>query len=431
MVDWKEYRIGELGQFIGGGTPSTTEPEYWDGAIAWMVPSDISSSEKNFISATAARITARGLKSSSAYLLPVGTVCMSSRATIGDCVINAVALATNQGFINVVCNDNVLPLYLLYWIRQNKNYILRYAAGTTFAEIGKSTFKRLKVSLPERQEQTAIATLLSRVDAALAATEASIRAAERLKKGLLQQLLTGQLTPDGRRRGEEEFTIDPKFGKVPVGWEVKKLKEISSLVQYGLNATSDVSGTYPMFRMNNIIQGRMVAHPMAYVELPTPEFEKYKLGKGDILFNRTNSLDLVGKVGIFALEGDYVFASYLIRVRVTDEHDAEYVNHVLNSYPTQCSLRSKATPAVSQANINASSLRNTWLMCPPLDEQQAIVKKVAQVEEVCKAKRTKITTLRRLKKSLMQHLLTGKVRLTAAQIAALQPQPEAALAAAV
>ena len=133
-------------------------------------------------------------------------------------------------------------------------------------------------------------------------------------------------------------------------------------------------------------------------------------------FNRTNSLDLVGKVGIFELEGDYVFASYLIRIRSNQDNNAKFLNYVLNSYSGQCSLRSKATPAVSQANINAKSLRNTQLLKPTIGEQLQISQKISSIDMEKISKQTKIQTLQRLKKSLMQNLLTGKVRLNAEEV---------------
>jgi type I restriction enzyme S subunit len=272
------------------------------------------------------------------------------------------------------------------------------------------------------REQTAIATILSKVDEAIDATEQSIKAAEKLKRALMQNLLTGKLKPDGTWRKEDEFYEDEKFGKVPKGWEWKQIKSITKNVQYGLNKSASDNGIYPMFRMNNIIDGKMIDDPMVYVNLPIVEYEKYRLQKGDILFNRTNSMDLVGKVGIFDIEGDFVFASYLIRLQTDNNNNSYYLNYYLNSYSGQCSLRSKATPAVSQANINAKSLRNTYVPCPRLEEQQQIVDTINAVEDNKFNFRIKIQKLKKLKKALMQHLLTGKVRLSEELIVQLSNQ---------
>lgn len=123
-------------------------------------------------------------------------------------------------------------------------------------------------------------------------------------------------------------------------------------------------------------------------------------------------MDLVGKVGVFRLMGKYVFASYLIRVRVSKENNPYYINLALNSYPIQCSLRSKATPAVSQANINSKSLRHTQIFKPKKkDEQDLVMSKIEEVEHVILQKNDKVKKLEQLKKSLMQNLLTGKIKI--------------------
>lgn len=412
MKDWTEHKIGEIGEFVGGGTPSTEDPACWDGEIPWLVPSDISNHQENYLWATSKTITEKGLRTSSAKLLPQETVCMSSRATIGDCVIAKIPLTTNQGFINIICNEKVYNEFLLYWIRQNKNYILKYVAGTTFGEIGKSTFKKLKINLPEKHEQRTIANVLSKVDEAITATQNSIAKAQRLKKALMQNLISGKLKPDGTWRNEDEFYKDDKFGNVPIGWKYDKLESVLSNCQYGINSTSVADGKIPMFRMNNIKNGMMVEQPMVYINLDEKLFEKYKVKKGDILFNRTNSMDLVGKLGIFKLEGNYVFASYLIRLTVDENNIPDYFNLYLNTYEGQCKLRSKATPSVSQANINAGNVKKLIVPIPPKDEQFQISNKIESIVNILISKQVKIKKLERLKKALMQNLLTGKVRVT-------------------
>lgn len=307
--------------------------------------------------------------------------------------------------INVKYLENYLNRYLP--IRINKE-----VSQNNIPYIRLSTLSKMDVLFPESlSEQASIANILSSVDEAIDSVKKSVEAAEKLKKSMMQNLLTGRMKPDGTFRTEDEFYEDEKFGKVPKGWEVKKVKELSDSVQYGLNQASSENGEIPMLRMNNILKGKMTDFPLVYVDLNDTLLNQYKLAKGDILFNRTNSMDLVGKVGIFELDGDFVFASYLIRVKVSPANNSSYVNYALNSYPIQCSLRSKATPAVSQANINSNSLRNTSILIPiNKDEQDMIVSIISKIEEQINNKQNQIITLERLKKSLMQNLLTGKVR---------------------
>ena len=307
-------------------------------------------------------------------------------------------------------NHQINIKYLEYYLKHiSLEHII---TGGAQPQITRTALRLLKVSYPESfSAQTAIANILSKVDEAIASVQGSIAAAERLKKSLMQNLLTGRMKPDGTLRKEDEFYMDEKFGKVPKGWEVKRIDEIADFVQYGLNQASSETGNIPMFRMNNIVNGEMQNYPLVYMNLNETALRQYKLEEGDILFNRTNSMDLVGKVGVFKLEGDFVFASYLIRIRVSKDNNPYFVNYALNSYPIQCSLRSKATPAVSQANINSKSLRVTSILIPTEKwEQDEIVSKIEQIELEINNKQEKIATLERLKKSLMQNLLTGRVR---------------------
>ena len=308
-------------------------------------------------------------------------------------------------------DDNLISYYeLLSEIGERQFY--SYVAGSNYPAIGDSDIRNIRLVLPSSvKEKTAIANILFKVDEAISAVQGSIAAAERLKKSLMQNLLTGRMKPDGTLRKEDEFYMDEKFGKVPKGWEVKRIAEIADFVQYGLNQASSETGNIPMFRMNNIVNGEMQDYPLVYVNLNDTALCQYKLEKGDILFNRTNSMDLVGKVGVFKLEGDYVFASYLIRIRVSKDNNPYFVNYALNSYPIQCSLRSKATPAVSQANINSKSLRGTSILIPKeKQEQDEIVNNIFVFEKQTTYNYNKIASLEKLKKSLMQNLLTGRVR---------------------
>lgn len=193
--DWCVYRMAELGKFYGGATPSTQQQAYWNGNIYWLVPSDISSfgDDEIIIQETADKITELGLASCSATMLPQGSVSMSSRATLGDCGILGKNMCTNQGFINIVCNEKIINTYLLFWIRQNKRYISRYAAGTTFLEIGRRQFKKLRLAIPEVDEQKKIIDLLTGVDNLLKGKREKISKLISLKKALMQNLLTGKI----------------------------------------------------------------------------------------------------------------------------------------------------------------------------------------------------------------------------------------------
>jgi type I restriction enzyme S subunit len=169
-------------------------------------------------------------------------------------------------------------------------------------------------------------------------------------------------------------------------------------------------GEYPVFRMNNIENGYMIDSPLKYLDLPDEEFEKYRVEQGDILFNRTNSHELVGKTGIFDLEGDYVFASYLVRLRTNERADPYYLNYYMNSKKGQDRLKAFATKGVGQSNINAQNVQRVLMPCPPVEEQQEIAEIIRQFDRQIEANKQYKSQLQRIKQGLLQNLLSGDVR---------------------
>ena len=152
---WHIRRIDEIGEVVGGGTPSTEHPEYWHGDIPWLTPADLASFKDVFISNGSTFITAEGMKKSSTKLLPKDTVLLSSRAPIGYVAIAKNSICTNQGFKSVICNTNlVMPFYLFFFFKNNKELLEGYASGSTFLELSGGRLKRIKLIIPPLDIQT-------------------------------------------------------------------------------------------------------------------------------------------------------------------------------------------------------------------------------------------------------------------------------------
>lgn len=145
---WKIERIGNVCDTIGGGTPSTSKEEYWGGNIKWVTPSDITSKKSLPLLDIEGRITEEGLKKSSAKLLPPFTILMTSRASIGYFGISLESVCTNQGFISIIPNEDNMRMYLLYSLKARKEEIIANANGSTFLEISKGRFRKMKILVP-------------------------------------------------------------------------------------------------------------------------------------------------------------------------------------------------------------------------------------------------------------------------------------------
>lgn len=166
-------------------------------------------------------------------------------------------------------------------------------------------------------------------------------------------------------------SVDISHGKYPV----TELGNILSMVQYGSSekATTEKSGT-PVVRMNNIVNGVLNLSNLKYIRLPQKDLDRLLLKDGDILFNRTNSKELVGKCGVFHEEGDYIFASYLIRIRAEENQaDPDYVSFVLNNRIGRQQINALSRQIIGQANVNSQELRSLKFPLPPLKIQQEIM----------------------------------------------------------
>ena len=158
---------------------------------------------------------------------------------------------------------------------------------------------------------------------------------------------------------------------LPNGWKKVKLGDILTAVDYGTAAKSDAIGKYPVLRMGNLENGYLVWDDLVYSS-SEDEYAKYELEKGDILFNRTNSRDKVGKTSIYRGERPSIFAGYLIRLKVNNECDPYYVNYCMNSKRFAEFCKSVRTDAIGQSNINAQVLQTYDFSLPPIEEQKKI-----------------------------------------------------------
>lgn len=153
---------GLIDRVDSGGTPSTTISENWDGDIPWLTPKDITNmAEGVYVSRTERTITRRGLDTSSAKLFPVSTVMLTKRAPVGAVAINAVPMATNQGFLNFQCGPLLRPLYLVYWFKVNRPYLDMVANGSTYPELYKGDLFEFEIAVPSLEEQDAILSIIS------------------------------------------------------------------------------------------------------------------------------------------------------------------------------------------------------------------------------------------------------------------------------
>ncbi|HDY8020641.1 TPA: restriction endonuclease subunit S [Vibrio vulnificus] len=202
------------------------------------------------------------------------------------------------------------------------------------------------------------------------------------------------------------------FGKLPSDWRCVPLGDLIKSTEYGSSAKSHYSGTIPVLRMGNLQEGKIDWGDLVYTS-DESEIKRYRLRNGDVLFNRTNTVDLVGKAAIYKGSRPAIFAGYLIRIIHNETLvDSNYLNYVLNTYQAKKYSKAVLSVAVSQANINAEKLKTYPIPLPPtLEEQTAIVNALSDVDALISELEKLIAKKQAIKTATMQQLLTGKKRL--------------------
>ena len=280
----------------------------------------------------------------------------------------------------------------------------RLNEATGIPGLNRNTAASLKFNLPTLPEQRKIAIILSSVDDAIEKTQAVIDQVQVVKQGLMQELLRRGLP--GRHTRFKQTEI----GEIPESWATSSIGEIAGC-DYGTSEALQTSGRgIPILRMGNLQDGRVNLDDAKYLATERVR-DELLLSSGDVLFNRTNSAELVGKVAVFDHRERVSFASYLLRLRVKAHVGSGFwLSYLLNTGELQRRLRSTATLGVSQVNINRRSLLATVVPVPPLEEQAAIVSILNSVSHKIEVEQGGVDHLTEVKSALMSVLLTGELR---------------------
>jgi type I restriction enzyme, S subunit len=185
--------IGDIATIVMGGTPSTGVKAYWGGGIPWCTPTDITRDRGKYLEYTERTLTSEGLAASSAQLLPAGALLLCTRATIGAVKIAAFPVATNQGFKSLICAPDVSNEFFYYALLRLKEALIRRGVGSTFLEVSRPDVATIELRLPEKDEQVAIARVLSDVDDAIRALERYRQKVYALKQAMRQGLFSGRM----------------------------------------------------------------------------------------------------------------------------------------------------------------------------------------------------------------------------------------------
>ena len=402
--DWELVEIKQLGTVVTGSTPKTANKEFYEnGTRLWASPSDLGKSKE--IKNTSTKLSDLGFEQT--RILPPRSIlvnCIGS--TIGKIGIAYEEMSTNQQINSVVCNEKNNSDFYYYVLDQKKEYIKKLAGTQAVPLLNKTDFSIIKVIQPPLEEQKKIADILSTVDKKIAFVEENINATEKLKKGLMQKLLTEGI-------GHTEFK-DSELGRIPESWEVESLDNFSDITKLaGFEFTEyfdyEAGGDIIAIRALNVVNGKLVLNNLQRISSEiSNKLLRSKLYVNDILFTYVGTL---GQVAMIEENDKYHLAPNV--AKITIENQDKVISKFLLFYlisnfgQKQIKLLSTTT---SQPAINMGNIRKIKLPVPQIEEQKQIAEILSTVDNKLENLKEKKLFFQELKKGLMQKLLTGEVR---------------------
>ena len=359
-------RLSDVCSFRHGGTPSKGNAAFWGGDIPWISPKDM---KAPVLVSSQDTITRAGVSGSATSVVPEGSILVVARSGILAHTFPVAragrSLAFNQDIKAIqISSEKVLSDFVYWFLRGREREVLAQGVkkGATVHSLQSGYLEKLEIPLLPLGEQRRLIDLLSRAEKIVRMRREAEQKAKEIIPALFLDMFGDQATN-------------------PKGWDVRQTGEVIRSAQYGTSTKAAADGAgLPMIRMGNVdFAGRMTLNDIKFVVLPPGDRAKYKLVSGDILFNRTNSKDLVGKTGIWRDDREAVAASYFIRVRVDESLIApEYLWAFMNSRHMKAVLFGTARGAIGQSNINAEELRGLTVPIPPVELQRRFSLNVVQ-----------------------------------------------------
>lgn len=400
--------ISELVQkIVGGGTPERNNSDYWNGGIPWATVKDFKDGKHN-LALTEEEISLTGLKYSAANLIPPLVPIICTRMAVGRVAVANFIVAINQDLKAIYPNEKVDSEYLVWLIESIRSELEALSTGSTVKGIRLAELLSLKVFCPNKQEQTQIATILSTIDRAIEQTEALITKQQRIKTGLMQDLLTKGIDENGNIRSEatHEFK-DSAIGRIPVEWEIKKFFDCVSILKGQKDPKQEPYREWILVAPDHIESKMGILHTKKTASEQGAISGKYEFQAGDIIYSKIRPY--LRKAIIAEFNG--LCSADMYPLKPNDGFTSDFLLAIILG-----ETFSKYAETVSERSgfpkINRTELSEFQFAVPQQDEQERISVFSQKLSQALTIENNRLQKLCSLKTGLMQDLLTGKVRVT-------------------
>lgn len=381
MSEWKECKLSDLGEIVGGATPSTRVKSYYEnGTIPWITPKDLSNFKERYIYYGARNITKSGLDSCSAQMLPKNSILFSSRAPIGYVAIAGQPVSTNQGFKSIIPNQNTDGIFLYYLMCTMKSKIEQLGSGTTFKEVSGKTMKNVMVKVPtDINEQKRIGQILSNYDSLIEINEAINKNLEELAEIIFYNFF---------------FQTNP-----PKAWKIDSLSNIADYLN-GLAMQKyrpiNLSESLPVLKIKELRQGYCDASS----DLCSNNIKaQYIVNSGDVIFSWSGTL-----IVDFWCNKPCGLNQHLFKV--TSNNYDKWFYYSWTKYHLKHFISKAADKATTMGHIKRRDLDDAEVFIPTNNEYIYIGKKLEPIYDMIILNRLKINQLNNIKSKLLSTLFS-------------------------
>lgn len=385
---WRIEDFGKVNDIHNGGTPKTAIKEYWDGEIFWITPKDLGKLEGIYITDTERKITDLGLKKSSAKVLPVNSIVLSSRAPIGHLAISNVPISTNQGCKGIVVDEKLNDVkYIFYFLKNSVKLLNDLGTGTTFKELSAKKLSEVQIPIPSLLEQQKI---VEKLDTAF---ELIDQAKANIEKNI--------------QNGKELFQskLNDVFSQKAVGWKEIQLGDIGkvSMCKRIMKDQTLPEGDIPFYKI-----GTFGKEPNAFIskEIFNEYSTKYSYPKkGEILLSASGT---IGRCVVFDGEPSFFQDSNIVWI----SNDEKLVlNEFLSQFYKICDWNPSKGATISR--LYNSDLRRIKMSFPNIEEQRKLIPRFEKLEQqtelLQKKYKQKLSNLEELKKSILEKAFKGEL----------------------
>jgi len=402
---WPQVKLENIAKkIIGGGTPSTSKAKYWNGEIAWTTSAHLTGRE---IQTGQKYITKKGLLESSTCIVPKQNVLIATRVGIGKVAINKIDIAISQDLTGILIDKkSVMPEYLYWALTRKKNRLKALAQGSTIKGILRTDVAKIQIPLPTLPEQKKIAEILSTVDQSLEKTTKVLEEAEKLKKALV-------LTFFKKGINHKKFKMS-ELGDIPNEWEIVKFSDVIDVIKRGpfggsIKKEIFVNDGYKVYEQKNVIGNNFSLGNYYIDENKYGELKAFSIRNNDILLTAAGTIGKVALVPSNIRPG--IINQALIKITPNNKKIIpRYMYELLltDSFKNKISGRSHGATMKNISSVK--EIKSIKMPLPPIIEQKKIVEILETVNQKVLILKNRIKRMTKLKKGLMNDLLTGQKR---------------------